>query len=178
MNRKKTDRRVILILVGLLYLADGTAPAQADDPHQVYEGKCASCHASHAGDFVREKLELKDGLLYGTNSGQPARAFLEAGHGRLSQAEIDLLMDHFAAIQQSGRLFREKCEICHVRAVDVARGKLILHDGELIGRYTGVDTTSFLANHGRLTAEEIPVMIEVLKRQVSRRVSPLASDTK
>ena len=87
-------------------------------------------------------------------------------------------MDHFAAIQKSGRLFRKKCEICHVRAVDVARDKLILRDGELVGRYTGRDTALFLTNHGRLTAEEILVMVEVLKRQVLQRLPPATSGTR
>ena len=39
MNRKKTDRRAMSILAGLLCLAFGTVSARAADPHQVYESK-------------------------------------------------------------------------------------------------------------------------------------------
>ncbi len=46
--------------------------------------------------------------------------------------------------------FREQCGIRHVKAADLARDALIVRDGELLGRYTGLRVSNFLRGHGRL----------------------------
>ena len=140
--------------------------AQTIDPHELYEQRCGGCHTPHAGDFVHESLVRSNGSIIGRKSGRELRAFLEAGHGKLSADEIEAMVAHLTSIQQSGRLFHKKCRICHERAVTLARRELILKDGNLIGRYSNRDMRQFLLGHGRLTADEVPAMIDVLKRQL------------
>lgn len=144
----------------------GGASAQNIDPHAVYELSCAGCHAAHSGDFVFETLDLSEGTFVGKTSGRPLAGFLQAGHGKLSATEIDALMLHFTNISQSGRLFLERCRICHGNARDLARLNLVIRENVLVGRYSGRDTAAFLTNHGRLNPEEITTMVEVLERQL------------
>lgn len=141
--------------------------AQQTDPHAIYEKNCSGCHAPHAGDFVLNGIQLSDGTIVGKSSGRKVALFLTAGHGGLSPSEINILMDHFMAITQSGRLFFTKCRVCHKNAKQVARVKLLIRDGSLVGRYTGWEIEQFLTNHGRLDPEEVPVMVGVLKRQLT-----------
>lgn len=160
--------RVVLWLC-LAICGAGAGLAQELDPHRVYEQKCSGCHAPHAGDFVWDSLtDTADGLA-GRKSGRPLRDFLEQGHGRLSAPEIDALLEQFALIRQSGRLFRTKCRICHDSAVELARHDLILEDDRLTGRYSGRDIADFLNGHGRLTPSETEQMIEVLTRALQTR---------
>ena len=123
----------------------------------------------HAGDFVSEKLIVTENGLVGKSSGRPVIDYLEAGHGKLSDKEIDVLIEQFEFIQGTGRLFKEKCIICHDNAVKFARLKLILRDDILTGRYTDRDVAEFLLNHGRLDASEAKKMVEVLTRQLQVR---------
>lgn len=143
--------------------------AQQSDPHLIYEQNCAACHLPHAGDFVSEELVVTDDGLAGKASGRRVLDFLEAGHGKLSDEEINLLIEQFEFIQESGRLFKEKCIICHDNAAELARLKLILSDNILIGRYTDRDVAKFLLQHGRLDASEAQKMVEVLTRQLQVR---------
>jgi len=157
---------VLCILVVLTGGYSGGAHSQTIDPHELYEQQCGRCHTPHAGAFVHESLIRSEGRIVGRQSGEELRAFLEAGHGKLSDDEIDVMVAHLSAIQQSGRLFHRKCRVCHERAVVLARRELILRDGELFGRYSDRKMETFLSNHGRLTSDEVPKMLEVLKRQL------------
>lgn len=150
----------------LAVLWGAPAAAQTIDPHQVYEKNCAACHASHAGDFVHDSIDLKDGAVIGRKSGRSVKAFLEGGHGGLSSEETAVLVPFFAEIRESGRLYHDKCLFCHERAVTLARSKLEMKNGKLVGRYTGRDIESFLEDHGRLTPDEVARMVDVLKRQI------------
>lgn len=155
--------------VGVVMLAAWVVPASAQqaDPHQLYERSCAGCHAPHAGDFVFQSLTATGTGLVGKNSGRPLRAFLQAGHGRLTPAEVETMLDHLQSIQRSGRLFHKKCKICHVSPIELAQLELTLRDGRLVGRYTGRDIAQFLLGHGRLSAAEVPVVVDVLQRQLA-----------
>lgn len=146
-----------------------SASAQQVDPHRTYERKCGTCHAAHAGDFVWDELtETEDGLV-GRVSGLRMRDMLEGGHGGLTAPEIEALLDQFALIRRSDRLFRNKCRICHDGAVQLARRDLILKDGKLEGRYTSRDIEAFLHRHGRLDPSEVAQMIEILRRALETR---------
>lgn len=161
-------RRVVALSV--LTLLAGNAvfspPAQAIDPHRLYEQSCGGCHAPHAGDFAHESLTATGGRIYGRTSGKELSAFLAAGHGGLSAEELASMVEHLTYITRAGRLFHDKCKICHGRAVTFARSQLYLKDGKLTGRYSKRDTERFLHGHGRLTADEVPQMVETLRRHL------------
>ncbi len=143
-----------------------SSTAQQSNPHLIYEENCVSCHLPHAGDFVSEKLIVSESGIVGKASGRPVIDYLKAGHGKLSDEEVNVLIQQFEFIQQSGRLFKEKCIICHDNAAEFARQKLILRDDVLTGRYTDRDVAEFLLQHGRLDASEAQKMLEVLMRQL------------
>ncbi|WP_425101535.1 c-type cytochrome [Tropicibacter sp. S64] len=151
------------LLLAFLLLWPALALAQAD-AHDVYESACARCHTAHAGAFVFEAMKAQDGVLTGLRSGKPVGAFLAQGHGRVSAEEATLLTEHFKVVLAGGRVFQEKCAICHGRARELVRLKLIVKDGVLVGRYSGVEVEPFLSGHGRLRPEEVPVVLERLRR--------------
>lgn len=157
--------------LALVLLAIGSAApaAQSLDPHALYEGRCAGCHAPHAGDFVPDNLTRRDGRIVGRDGGQELRAFLAGGHGRLEPLEVDVMVAHLAAILEAGGLYRENCLVCHDRAVVLARRELALRGDRLVGRYTGRDIALFLENHGRLEGPEIETILRMLERQLATR---------
>jgi hypothetical protein len=168
--------------IALLWLAQAGAPVQAQqiNPHALYEDKCAMCHEPHAGDFANARLDWADGKVVGERSGRPLDTLLLRHHGTgLSRPETDVLIEQFAFILQSGRIFRDKCLICHDRAAQFARRMLKQADDRLIGRYSKRDIGAFLYTHGRLTPQEREVILDMLERQVasgdSRVIGPQAS---
>ena len=154
---------VLAVLAGSIAIA----AAQTIDPHRLYEQRCSSCHAPHAGQFVSDNLIVSDGKLIGRKTGREVRAFLEAGHGKLMPDEVKSMVAHLTSVQRSGGLFQDKCIICHDRAVKLARTELVIEDGRLIGRYSRRDIAQFLTNHGRLKGDEVAKMVDVLKRQLT-----------
>lgn len=160
--------RFCRLAVAVLAAANLALPvgAQDLDPHRIYEERCGSCHASHAGTFVRENIVRQDGQLKTRSGGRDLSAFLNAGHGKLAAPEIAALLAHFESILLAGGVYEEKCRICHDRAVDLARLQLIIKEDRLLGRYTGRDIGKFLQEHGRLDPMEIEKMIAVLRRQL------------
>ncbi|PLX37691.1 MAG: hypothetical protein C0606_05260 [Hyphomicrobiales bacterium] len=149
---------------------DGRAQTlmQTIDPHALYEARCVRCHPPHAGEFVPSALERdEDGTIVGKHRGAAIDDLLVNGHGRLSKEEVPVMLDHLTRIFELGSLFRNRCLICHDRAVDLARERLALKDGRVIGRYSGRDIATFLQSHGRLSLEEIAPVIDMLTRQIA-----------
>ena len=161
-------RRVLALCALTLLAGNGvfSPPALAIDPHRLYEQNCSGCHAPHAGDFAHENLIASDGRMHGRESREEIREFLASGHGGLSAEGIGSLVEHLTNISRAGRLFHNKCKICHGRAVTFARKQLYLKDGKLIGRYSKRDIAHFLRDHGRLTADEVPTMAKTLERHL------------
>lgn len=161
------------VLVATVFAAScGLAQAQGLDAHTVFETKCGGCHVPHAGDFVAQSVIATGDGLVGKNSNMPVQSFLEAGHGRLSPPEITLIMDHLETVQDSGQLFLTKCSVCHGRAIVLSQLNLILKDDQLWGRYTGRKIDEFLVGHGRLTEDEIPVIVGAFVRQLVPETLP------
>lgn len=150
----------ILLAAGL---ATGVASdALAADFHQTFEARCAACHG-HAGDFARAHLsEGADGALQGAQTGRDVAAFLRGHAGGLSQAEIEQFVTVFRRQLASGAFYSQRCDICHDRAYELARLRLVLRDGRLVGRYSGRDMAAFLPGHARMTQDEAQQMLEAL----------------
>lgn len=60
------------------------------------------------------------------------------------------------------RLFQERCRMCHGSQAGLARTKLILKGGKLIGRYSGRDMAAFMPVHGVRSAEQAAFFLERL----------------
>lgn len=154
-------------LAALLCAASfGPVQAQGMDAHTLFETKCGGCHVPHAGDFVAQSVVTGGDGLVGKTNNMPVQSFLEAGHGRLSPAEITLILEHLETVQDSGQLFLNKCSVCHGRAIVLSQLNLIIKDDQLWGRYTDRKIDEFLFGHGRLTQDEIPVIMGAFVRQL------------
>ncbi len=150
-----------LLAAGLLAAVHAGAAAAADF-HQTFEARCAACHG-HAGDFARARLTVgDDGVVRGTTSGREIAPFLRSHAGGLSAEETELFLEAFRRQIGSGAFFRERCGICHDRAYDFARLRLIVRDGRLVGRYSGRDIGAFLTGHARMTDAEAARMLASL----------------
>ena len=120
---------------------------------------------------MRERLKRRSGRIVSDDTGRDLHQFLVGGHGKLDAGGVDALIAHFTNILTSGPIYRDHCLICHDRAVDLARRRLVLRNGVLFGRYTGRSIVDFLINHGRLEGDEIPKTVDMLRRQLEP-VSP------
>ncbi len=159
---------MILTLITLLPVYIQTTIAEMIDPHKLYETRCAICHESHAFEFVKGNLKNEGDILVGNRLERDITLILKNHRGtNLSIIESQSLITHFLAILKRDGLYRQKCIICHDKAVNLARQKLILHNGQLYDRYGERLVKTFLQNHGRISKSEVVVIIEMLKRQLS-----------
>ena len=153
---------MIRIWLGGVTIAAGlTFRAAAADFHKTFESRCFACHG-HAGDFARGSLTEEIGILSGIKSGRNVGAFLHSHGGGLSPSDIDLFIETFTGQLHSGGFYQDRCKICHDRAYELARLRLIMRDGRLVGRYSGRDMARFLPGHARMTDEEARRMLETL----------------
>jgi len=56
-----------------------------------FKNECSSCHDTAAA-FVRDSLELRDGVLFSRNTRRPVRRFLEH-HRELNQDDVEFFID-------------------------------------------------------------------------------------
>jgi hypothetical protein len=64
-------------------------------------------------------------------------------------------------------LYAEKCRICHDPARDLARHRIALLDGGLVGRYDGRPVERFLRYHGRLKDDDHAMILDMLAWQLA-----------
>ena len=140
--------------------------AFAADTHDLYEGKCGSCHARHAGPFARAILQPGAEGITVRRSGAPLAKVLGSGHGGVWAEQAEHLLELFAFILENDGLYARNCAVCHDRASVLAARKLVLRDGRVLGRYTARDVEQFLAGHGRLTQAEATQITNALARHL------------
>ncbi len=155
-----------LILVFIVMLTASVAQAQTVDPHAVYEQKCTRCHEDHARAFADQHLIVVEGRVIGKQRSRDLENFLINGHGKLDPSEVRPLVAHLKSVIGAGGLYQQKCRICHEPAVIFARIKLIIKDDKLLGRYSARGIAEFMAEHGRITQDEHPIIMDALKRQI------------
>ena len=63
-----------------------------------FKGECVSCHDT-AATFVRNSLELRDGVLYSRNTGRPVRRFLEH-HRELNSDDVEFFINALTRVAQ------------------------------------------------------------------------------
>ena len=150
----------LLTVLAALPQLTAAQSAEALDFHARFEERCFSCHG-HSGPFIRDHLQIDDTGAIVTENGRSVDALLDRHAGGLDEAEKPLFLSVFRKQIETGGLFRDKCIMCHDRAYELARLKLILRDGQVMGRYSDRDIGTFLLNHGRLTPEEAELMTDV-----------------
>lgn len=162
LNRLSFYIPALLIAVGVLSLTAHYGNAENPDAHEIYENSCSRCHEDHAGDFVHAALQLKNNAAVSVRTGLSADDYMKSGHGKLLSEHIAALNTLFLFILENDGLFQSHCRICHGPARLLAKSKLIVKDGVLMGRYTGRNIQEFLYGHGRLTKSEAEKMTDIL----------------
>lgn len=150
------------VLVGLLIGGLTVASAAAVDMHQFWDQRCHECHG-HAGEFARRHLKVEQGSLVGPHhSGDQLKAFI--GRHEAGAANAEAIYRMLLAQAETKPVYQQKCAGCHQTAAELARTSLVRKDGVLVGRTNGLAVAEFLKRHGKLTAEEIPVVMRSLER--------------
>ncbi len=153
---------ILLIIAGAALLSVPQSSAQELNGHAIYERACNQCHERHAGDFAHATLTLKNDAAVSLRTGKNVENYLFGGHGNLTSDEAAAMSALLAYILGNDGLFHSHCRICHGPARFLARSKLFLKDGVLIGRYTGRNIQEFLYGHGRVSKDEAEKLTEVL----------------
>lgn len=138
-------------------------PAGAEDLHALWDGQCGGCHG-HAGDFARQTLDLRDGVIFGRVSGQKLDDFLVRHNGGYSPARITALADMLAGQMGRGPEFRAHCGGCHDTAAQLVRDWVVRRDGVLVGLASGRPLADFLRRHGGADDDSRARIIESLNQ--------------
>jgi hypothetical protein len=136
-------------------------PATGIDLHWFWDQRCHECHG-HAGDFARSQLRVEQGRLVGRHHTQDLRLFL--GQHQNGGAYASEMYDMLLAQAETAPLFQQKCARCHQSAAEFARSSLVEIDGVVSGRDSRRPIADILQKHGKLTSEEVPIVVESLTR--------------
>jgi hypothetical protein len=158
------DRRwpvpVLALAVAALTLTR-SMPATGIDLHWFWDQRCHECHG-HAGEFARSQLNVEQGKLVGRHHTQDLRLFL--GQHQNGGAYAGEMYDMLLAQAETPPVYQEKCARCHGSAAQFARSSLVVIDGVVSGRESQRPLIDILQTHGKLTSEEVPVVMETLTR--------------
>jgi hypothetical protein len=135
-------------------------PARALDLHAFWDQRCAECHG-HAGPFARATLSVKNGVLSGRHN-RDLKQFLAQHEAGAAQAGG--IYGMLLAQAATAPVYQQKCAGCHDTAAAFARQSLVVRDGVLVGKDNGLPVAEFLKRHGRLSAAEVPTVLEALTR--------------
>ncbi len=165
--------RTFLLTIGLLAVFK-PGESVALDPNAFWQSRCAECHGP-AGQFTRTHLHLEDGKLAGRHNRDLLR-FLELHETGAAQSAPVYAM--LLAQLQTAPAYAQKCAGCHESAAEFAKASLENKNGVVFGRKRAQPISEILKRHGKLTADEISVVIDTLSRALgsapTRGVSPQA----
>lgn len=147
-------RRILAVALVLLTAA---APAAAADLHRLFEARCAGCHGD-AGPFAHQTLADRP-----VTAERLAR-FLQRHGGGVPADHVQPMAAMLLAQAETPPRFREQCTICHGKAADFVRDRLIARDGALVNRYTGRPAAELLEHHADLTEEGQRFFLDLLTR--------------
>jgi hypothetical protein len=148
-------------------LAAGTANAL--DLHRFWEDRCLECHG-HAGTFAREYLSVEDGKLVGRHHKADLKVFLS--QHRMGPEQAEAIHAMLLAQASTAPLFEKKCASCHGTAADFVKSSLVTRDAVVVGRDNQLPIAAFLKKHGKLSTDELPLMLETLARVMTEVGSP------
>ena len=147
----------------LVVMALGVASAaSALDLHQFWDQRCHECHG-HAGAFARRHLKVEQAVLVGPHHrGDALKGFM--GRHEMGPQEVDGVYAMLLAQATTQPVYQQKCAGCHQTAAELARASLARRDGVVVVRASGQPLSDLLQRHGKLSREEIPVVLESLVR--------------
>lgn len=154
--------RTLLMTMGLLAIGM-TRQSAALDPNAFWESRCAECHGP-AGPFARTHLHLEDGKLAGRHN-RDLKRFLALHENGAAESEATYAM--LLAQIQTAPAYEQKCAGCHESAAEFAKEALENRNGVVFGRKRAQPLSEILKRHGKLTADEIPVVVDVLARALA-----------
>ena len=158
-NEPKSMLRTLLLALGLL-LVGMPRESAALDPIAFWENRCAECHGP-AGPFARTHLHMEDGKLAGRHN-RDLQRFLALHETGAAQSEATYAM--LLAQINTAPAYEQKCAGCHESASEFAKASLERRDGLVFGRKRAQPLSEILKRHGKLTPDEIPVVVDTLTR--------------
>jgi hypothetical protein len=151
-------RSAVLVLIAWLGLATA---ASSLDLHQFWDQRCQNCHG-HAGDFARRHLQVENGLLAGQHHRDNLKQFM-ARH-EMGPEHVERIYGMLLAQATTKPVYQQKCAACHGTAAELARISIARKDGVLIALPSERPLADLLKRHGKLTADEIPTVLDSLAR--------------
>lgn len=149
-------------LSALMLTATWTWSAAAQiDLHRFWDSRCHDCHG-HAGEFARRHLRVDNGVLVSRNRAHDLKRFIaqhEAG-----RAQTEAIYGMLLAQAQTKPVYQQKCASCHGNAAEFVRASLVVRDGAVVGRSNGQPITSFMKSHGKLSSDEVDIVVGSLSR--------------
>lgn len=149
--------------LAVFFIALGIASAaSALDLHQFWDQRCHECHG-HAGDFARRHLKVEKGELVGPHHrGEGLKSFM--GRHEMGPQQVDDIYAMLLAQAATQPVYQQKCAGCHQSAAELARASLARRDDVVVIRGSGRPLSELLQWHGKLSPEEIPVVLNSLAR--------------
>jgi hypothetical protein len=151
-------RLLFLAVMASLGLTTGTS---ALDLHQFWDQRCSDCHG-HAGDFARRHLKAENGVLVGQHHGHNLKQFM--GQHEMGPEHVERIYGMLLAQAATKPVYQQKCAGCHGTAAELARDSITRRDGVLLALPSQRPLADLLKRHGKLSAEEIPIVLESLSR--------------
>jgi hypothetical protein len=148
------------ILIATLMLVTNFSTA-GTDLHWLWDNRCAECHG-HSADFSRRFLQISDGQLQGAHPTRDLKLFLRNHYA--PAAEVDAIYSMLLAQVTTAPRFQAECSKCHGSAANFIRDTIVLQDGELVGRESGVSVNQFMQPHRRLNPDDIEFFMNLLTR--------------
>lgn len=144
--------RILILVACLLPLLFAQVKARGLDLHALWDDRCAECHG-HSAEFARKYLKITGGLLQGRHHVLDLHNFLE--HHYPPAGQVDAIYQMLLAQTSTPPRFASECANCHKKAADFLRESMVLTDGELKIRKSGVSVQQFMQSHRGLTQDDI-----------------------
>jgi len=148
------------ILIATLMLVTNFSTA-GTDLHWLWENRCAECHG-HSADFSRKFLLVSDGQLQGPHHTQNLKLFMRNHYAPVG--EVEAIYNMLLAQTTTAPRFKAECSNCHGNAANFIRNSIVLQNGDLVGRESGVSVNRFMQTHRKLKQDDIEFFISLLNR--------------
>ncbi len=147
--------------LGLTFMLGIGATASALDLHQFWDKRCHDCHG-HAGEFARRHLKVENGKLTGRHHTDNLKQFM--GRHEMGPEHVERIYGMLLAQAATKPVYQQKCAGCHGTAAELVRASISRQDGVLVALPSKRPLSELLKKHGKLSAEEMPIVLESLAR--------------